>query len=182
MPELAVSDTGPALHLSEINSLAVMKEFDKIVISDLVNSELQKFGVMPVVEQALCGTLEVRRVKPSEITAQSRDLSCFMLHRADLSVAALAQRLTTGIVLTDDLELRKALESRGTLVVGSIGMLFRSLRSGKLCKDELRMILDRLFDGSTLYLSKGLKKHVIARLDALPDDRLLRKDKRSHQI
>lgn len=169
MLETAVSDTGPVLHLGEIDKIAELKQFDKVAVSDIVKAELRRHNIFDSVETILGNTLEVHKVKLSEITAQHNALSGYMLHRADLSVAALASRLTPDIVLTDDLELRKALESQGSTVVGSIGVLFRSFYNGPLSKDELRAILDQLFDDSTLYLSKGLKVHIFARLDALID-------------
>ncbi|MHB9126573.1 MAG: hypothetical protein ACYC4F_11600 [Armatimonadota bacterium] len=169
MPETAVSDTGPILHLGEIDRLDELKQFDKVAVSDVVRAELRRHGMFAAAETALSDILEVHRVRLREITAQRGALSGFMLHRADLSVAALASRLASDVVLTDDLELRKALESHGALVVGSIGVLFRSFRNGHLSKDELRAVLESLFDDSTLYLSKGLKAYVCARLDALED-------------
>jgi len=167
MPESAVSDTGPILHLSEVDCLSALKLFHRIFISDSVRSELRRHSVCANAEILLAGILETHRVRPIEIDAQFEELSGFLLHRADLSVAALAKRIAPDVVLTDDLELRKALEARGKLVVGSIGVLFRSFHNRQLTKDQLRMILEQLFDDSTLYLTKALKKHVLARLDEL---------------
>lgn len=162
-----MSDTGPILHLGEIDSLVELRQFGKVVISDTVQTELSKHDVIDAIKMVLSDTLEIHRIKPSEINVQRAVLSGFMLHNADLSIAALASSLCPDVVLTDDLELRKALESRGSTVVGSIGILFRSFSSGRLNKDELRILLEHLLDDSTLYLSQGIKRHVFNRLDAL---------------
>lgn len=167
MPETAVSDTGPIIHLNEIEAMAELSQFEKIIISDVVRMELQRHNILAIAEQLLSDIFEVHKVGFNEIAAERIALFNFKLHHADLSVTALTSRLLPDMVLTDDLALRKALQSRECLVVGSIGILFLSFRNGRLSKDELCDVLERLFDDSSLYLSQGLKKFVLARLNSL---------------
>lgn len=94
-------------------------------------------------------------------------MSKFKVHKTDLAVAALSVRLSPDVVLTDDLELRKGLEAQSFTVVGSIGILVRAFKAGRLTKAELRNSFDRLFDGSTLYLSKGFAVYVREFLDGM---------------
>jgi predicted nucleic acid-binding protein len=111
----------------------------------------------------------VERVSKQEIDEQKRILSGFKIHQSDLSVAVLAHRILPEVVLIDELELRKGLETQGYTVVGSLGILFRAFKHGRLTKSELRVSIDQLFNDDTIYLSKGLRNHVYKMLDELVD-------------
>jgi predicted nucleic acid-binding protein len=165
--ETAVADTGPLLHLAEIGQESQLTMFGLVTISDQVKVELKRRGVFDRIAAIPGDHLMVESVTQSELDAQRVALSRFKVHQADLSVAALAARLTPEVVLTDDLELRRGLEARGHSVVGSVGVLVRAFEAGRLAKAELQAYLDQLFDGSTLYLSKGFRIYVRKLLDSL---------------
>lgn len=169
MSETAVSNTGPPLHLSEIGQESQLTVFDRVTISEQVREELTRRGVFNRVAAALGDCLTVESVTQAELDAQRTALSGFKVHQTDLSVAALAARFASDVVLTDDLELRKGLEAQGCTVIGSIGVLLRAFRIGRFTKAELQAHLDQLFDGRTLYLSTGFRAHVRKLLDHLPD-------------
>jgi len=167
--ETAVSNTGPPLHLAEIGQESQLSLFAQVSISEQVQEELARHGAFDDVAVALSNSLRVETVTEPELDAQRAALSAFKVHQADLSVAALAARLSPDVVLTDDLELRKGLEAQGHTVVGSVGVLIRAFKAGRFTKVELQTYLDQLFDGSTLYLSKGFRAHVRKLLDSLPE-------------
>lgn len=167
MNETVVADTGPPLHLAEIGQESQLTIFGLVIISKQIKAELKRRGVFDRVRAALGDRLVVESVTQQELDAQRVALSNFKVHQADLSVAVLAARLTPEVVLTDDLELRRGLEARGYLVVGSVGVLIRAFKAGHLTKAELQAYLDQLFDGSTLYLSKGLRTYIYKLLDGL---------------
>ena len=160
MNELAVSDTGPPLHLTRIGQETHLALFRSVIITGQVEAELAAWNALDAVVAALPGRLRVEAVSPSEIDAARRSLQRFKLHEPDLSVAALAASTQPDLVLTDELELRKALEARGHLVVGSVGILVRAFKVGRLSRVGLGAALDDLLDGSGLYLSKAFRVHV----------------------
>lgn len=143
--------------------------FERVAISDQVKAELTRRGVFDRLAAALGSSLVVENLAEPELDAQQVALSAFKAHRADLSIAALAARLSPDVVLTDDLELRKGLEAQGCTVVGSVGALVRAFKAGRFTQAELYAHLEQLFDGSTLYLSKGFRAHVRNFLDSLTD-------------
>lgn len=163
----AVADTGPPLHLAEAGQIRHLRMFDIVTMPSGVEAELKKKGVLPQVKKALGKKLKVEGVAESAVADVSRRLSAFRLQDADLQVAALATVSSSSAVLTDDLQLRKALEQSGHLVVGSIGILIRSYRDGKLTRVALERGLSRIFDDSSLYLSRAFKRHVLSLLDQL---------------
>lgn len=162
------------LHLAEIGELKCFDLFDEVTISEEVRSELAEHGSWETSSDSPFACLQIRKVTIQEINEQAKKLSAFTVHRADLSVAALAARLKPDVVLTDDLRLRRGLESQGYQVVGSVGVLIRAFRVNRLSKSELLIRLDNLLDGSSLYTSKAFRSLVRASLDSL--------EEQSHEI
>lgn len=157
MPDIAVSDTGPILHLAEIGAVHQLGLFRVVIISEQVRAELAELGAWESGPNALSDCISVQRVSSQEISYQAKHLSMFTVHRTDLSVAALAARTDCDVVLTDDLLLRRGLESQGHQVVGSVGVLIRAFRMKQLAKSELLCSIDQLLDGSSLYTSKAFR-------------------------
>lgn len=146
-----------------------MSLFGRVMISEQIQMELRRHGVFDRVAATLGDRFVVERVTQPELDAQQAALSGFKVHQVDLSVAALAARILPDVVLTDDLELRKGLETQGHTVVGSVGVLVRGFKAGRFTKAELQAHLDLLFNDSTLYLSKGFRVYVRKLLDNLID-------------
>jgi predicted nucleic acid-binding protein len=158
--EKCVADTGPLLHLAEIDRLRYLNCVGAIVISSQVRAELRRHFVRDRVLELFAGLVRVERVTLSEIAAQRGRLQGFGLHKADLSTVALAEKMKPNFVLTDDLQLRKALETQGHKVVGSVGVVVRAFTFGIIDKAELQTIIDELLDGSSLYTSRSFRRHV----------------------
>jgi predicted nucleic acid-binding protein len=167
MNESAVADTGPFLHLVGIDHESHFCIFRKVYISEQIKSELENYNVFDKMTKILGNSIVIERVYRQEINEQKRILSGFKIHQSDLSVAVLARKLLPEIVLTDDLELRKGLETQGHMVVGSIGILIRAFKQGRLTKSELSICFDKLFNDESIYLSKGLRNYVYKLLDNL---------------
>lgn len=165
--ETAVSDTGPPLHLSEISEENLLKLFKSVTIPREVMTELTRYGVFDKVQIALNGILVIEQATQAELNKQRNAMLNFKVHAADLSVAALAARLLPDLVLTDDLALRKGLEAQDHTVVGSVGILVRAFKAGQLERSELLDCFNKLFDGSTLYLSKGFAVYIRKLLDSI---------------
>jgi predicted nucleic acid-binding protein len=88
---------------------------------------------------------------------------------ADAQVFAVARdRSFQVIALTDDLALRKLLEREGATVVGSIGLLIRGYRDGRLTRDALDKCIDDLLGKSTLHLSRAFRSYVRQLVEELP--------------
>lgn len=169
VPE-TLSDTGPILHLQEIGRLPFLTTVSPLNIPELVQVELGFYqihpadlaraglevSVIPVVESAwkeiLFLTPELSRIQPA-------DAQVFVVARSHSF-----QVLT----LTDDLTLRKLLEQEGTTVVGTVGLLIKAYREGKVDRDALERCVDDLFDRSTLHLSRGFRAYVRQLVRELP--------------
>lgn len=167
VPERGVSDTGPILHLAEIDRVDCLSCAEVIFITSQVRAELRQHVVCDTVFESSHDLIQIERVALAEIGKQRVQLQGFRLHTADLSVAALAERLKPDVVLTDDLQLRKALETQGHTVVGSVGVMVRAFTRGIINKSELQTSIDESFDGSSLYTSRAFREHVHNILDSI---------------
>jgi len=163
----AITDTGPILHLHEIGSLAVFRQFASgLAVPDRVAVELQARG-LSMADISAAGVAAIRLEPYSVDPAFQREASG--LQAADLEVAAIACDFSfSRLVLTDDLALRRWLERRGNVVVGSVGLLLRACHLGILDRHELEVGMDRLLS-SSLHLTSALRAYVRARVRDLGD-------------
>ena len=167
MNETAVADTGPLLHLAEIQQDALFTNFRKIVISSAIEAELVRYQVMGRLRSILPDQLHVIPVEVPPPAFCPQEINEFRHQPADVSVIRLACLIQPQLVLTDDLLLRRYLESKNYKVVGSIGILIRSFHLQQISKNDLYFYLDRLFDDSSLYFSRGFYAYVRTLLEHL---------------
>ncbi len=137
MSNITVSDTGPLLHLNEIGHVHLLTLFHETLITFQVETELNHYGVSQKIKKTLSEHIDIFHVGPYEIACKQNELFEFQLQTTDVSVAVLAARCNPDIVLTDDLELRKGLETMGFKVTGSVGILIRSYNMNWISKTEL---------------------------------------------
>ncbi len=156
----AITDTGPVLHLHEIRWLSALSVFDHLVMPELVAKELHSCGLDPnnlgVMGLNVAIVVIERTAWWPVISAASPTI-----HPADAQVFVLARlsQFKTP-VLTDDLALRRRLESQGATVVGSVGVLVRAYTTGYIKRDELEGAIDALLTTSTLHMSRAFRAYI----------------------
>lgn len=161
----AITDTGPPVHLCQISQCQLLGMFKSISLSEQVKKELELYGSWEELNKNKSIHINKESVSEDEIENEQLKWEKFCLQRADLSVLVIVHRLGDALALTDDLELRKAIESLDRTVVGSVGVLIRGYRTGKLKKDELCKCVDMLFNDSSLYLSSAFRARVLSMIE-----------------
>jgi predicted nucleic acid-binding protein len=159
VPE-TVSDTGPALHLQEIGQLALLSVAAPLILPDLVVAELEShsLGLAHLREAAVEFT--VFQVPTSEWREILQAIAP-QIQPADAQVFAVARaNRFQALALTDDLTLRRLLESHGAQVAGTVGILVRAYASGRISPLELRAAIDSLFTGSSLFISRAFRTYL----------------------
>ena len=157
-------DTRPALHLCEIDSESHLNVFEGIFVSRQIVSELQQKEVWVTISEELTERLYVETVDDAECYIE-RKAHTGRLSHADLSIAVLARRFNGHVVLTDDLELRQSLEKTRSDVVGTIGILVRACRIGRISKPDLYSRLNALMNDSSMFFSRALYARVLEMLE-----------------
>jgi predicted nucleic acid-binding protein len=164
----AVSDTGPILHLSEVQALPCLQLFAQIYLPSLVAAELSYFQLDPI-NLGITTKIAVVPVEQQQRTHILQSLPPPPLHLADAEVFALGDDPAfPNLVLTDDMALRQHLEQHGVLVVGSVGILVRAYHQNLVSRKDLQNFIDALFQKSTLHASPAFRAFIQNLLTHLP--------------
>ena len=128
MESSAVADTGPILHLAEIDSLNALDIFSKIFIPDEVHSELRKKEVaIP------------KKIKVVQLKKEFKDKVKILTNQYDLDpgeseAISLFLQEKMNYFLTDDLGARQVAKEFNIEVHGTAGIILRSFREGIIDK------------------------------------------------
>ncbi|GIV80187.1 MAG: hypothetical protein KatS3mg050_4581 [Litorilinea sp.] len=157
----AVCDSGPLTHLWQIKMWPVFGTFETLHVAEQVSLEVSgHLDLDRMTDLASCA-LHIHAVSEQEVELTQRTFPLeVVLQYPDWATLTLARRLTPDLVLTDDLDLRRALEAQGQVPMGSVGLLLRAYKAGLLNTDALNRAIDALFVHSTLYLSPVFKSYV----------------------
>ena len=148
MPE-AVSDTGPILHLHEIGRLPLLGTLSPLQIPELVGTELDFYRIGPAELERAGIELTVVPIAEPEWKKILLTPGFSRIQAADAQVFAVARSHSFRVlVLTDDLALRRLLEGEGATVAGTLGLLIRTYRAGRLTRGALEGCVDDLLERS----------------------------------
>ncbi|MFZ4860283.1 MAG: DUF3368 domain-containing protein [Desulfuromonadaceae bacterium] len=162
----AVVDTGPLLHLYEIDNLEMITAvFSTIHLPESVVREINNEPILQFIRKNTV-QITVNSVSEPDLFATKEKYSLFQLHLADLAVLTLLGIIDDALGVTDDLALRRAIESNGRTVVGTIGILFRAYKQGIIDKLRLSTLINMVFDDSTLYLNSAFMSRVLGMVDS----------------
>lgn len=163
----AVFDTGPLIHLHEIDRLElVITVFNKLHLPEQVKREIHNEAIIQFMQQnSTC--VSIHSVNEPELFATKEAYSGFQLHLADLAVLSLLPKIMNAVAVTDDLSLRRAVESCGKTAVGTIGILLNGYKQGVIDKSQLIKLIDLTFTDSSLYLNSAFKTRVLSIVETL---------------
>jgi predicted nucleic acid-binding protein len=150
----AVSDTGPLIHLAEIDSLELLSAFDTLLIPETVYEELERGGVPDRISD-----LSYELVEADEDRVEFEELSAG--ERAALAVT----EEHAYVLLTDDLAAWEAASDAGVEVHGSIGVIALSYARGLLDRDEAASLMRALQRETSLFVTEAVVERGIRMLD-----------------
>ena len=161
--EAAVADSGPIIHLYEIGRPALLSVFTQIYVADAVWRETVASGRVPETEFAQFSS--VRQTVTAEEVDRVRAIAADdKLHTGELETIALCQQINVLTLLTDDLSARSASVRLGIRPVGSLGVVVRAARNRMIGVDEAEHCILRLFDLSSLFVTRAIVDFAIAEL------------------
>ena len=162
----AVSNTGPILHLLEVDAVRALRICAAIRIPPEVHKELAKRGLERQVQK-------IRDIRVVPLHAKSKDTAkLFCEHEyLDLGEAeAIALSIQEGInvFLTDDLEAREAAKRYGREVHGTVGILLRAYRRKLMDKKTAIQKIRDIHEKSSLFITKDLIQYIITEVERSP--------------
>ena len=151
----AVFDTGPFIHLNEIESLHVLKLFKSIVIVDEVFNELNKNAALHTKIKNL------RNIKLLRLNPKNKDISGLMAGKYNINLAesssiSLAMQERADVFITDDLDARTTAKNLNMEVHGTVGVLVRAFREGFISKETAVIKIKELYEKSSLFITKDV--------------------------
>ena len=152
----AVSDTGPILHLHEINAIKAMDLFS-IYVPEEVSEEMIKL------RKKRFGILLMLKPKYKDISKLIAIENFIDIAESQAIALALQERIK--LFFTDDLEARNIGKRYGLEVHGTLGILLRSFREGIFKKDEAIRNVIALYENSSLFITSDLVKWTIDRIN-----------------
>lgn len=147
---MIVSNTGPLIHLAKIGKLNLLKElFGKILIPKVVKIEVVDRGK----EEGAPDAFLIENEMVEGWIAVEEDVSDNVKEIAEKAgidmgeiVAIMLAKKKGCSILIDDLAARRFAAGLGLEVVGSVGVLIRAARTGKISKDGALESLEKLGD------------------------------------
>jgi predicted nucleic acid-binding protein len=156
----AVLDSGPLIHLAELDALDVVCDFSSLFIPEAVRDEVSWHQ-----PGALLHSFNLHVISaPSPHTTMSILARTLSLDRGELEALSLMELYPQAIFLTDDSAARVAAEQRGFKVHGTIGILIRAVRKGHRTGPEVIDILRSLPQRSTLHIKPSLLNEILSSL------------------
>jgi predicted nucleic acid-binding protein len=155
MNVVVVADTGPLLHLHEIDAAHLLGHFGTIHVTPTVLTELERhapgcFGNMPDwwVPSA-----------PSSAAQElgSRWIDSGLLDSGEAEALAFAQEIHADCFITDDSAARTLGESLGIQVRGTLGIVIHAAATGQMDRAEAESKLSDLEHRSTLWMSARVR-------------------------
>ncbi|ODS38982.1 MAG: hypothetical protein A7316_06535 [Candidatus Altiarchaeales archaeon WOR_SM1_86-2] len=138
---IAVSDSSPLINLAKVNKLSLIREFfDMVFIPDAVYDEV----VIQGADQS--GAVEIDTAEWIKTkTIKNLGLKNFLrifLDVGESEAIVLAEEIKPEVILIDDLAARIVAKGQGMKVMGTLGILERAYKTGRI--DDLRNVVDDL--------------------------------------
>jgi predicted nucleic acid-binding protein len=164
----SVADAGPLIHLTEIGCLYLLAIFDALHVPDAVWRETVGSGRVP--EDALLGlgTIQRHTLPRTKLMRFTRANGLEAIHDGERESLCVCQQIGVSVLLTDDLAVREASKRLRLTPVGSLGIVARAYRMGRLSLAEAERKMEALYDVSTLYVTRTIVHLAIEELHRHP--------------
>jgi len=160
----ACCNSGPFIHLAQINLLHIFSLFPHIYTTPQVIVDISKGSEPGIKNIPFWKNLKVKRVNRKEIDKIKRAVSKFKLDDTEASVISLCEKLKVQLFLTDDLDAREAGMELGLDVHGSVGIIVKAYRLGLITFKDAEKGINDLYDESSLFVTKGIVIKAIRKL------------------
>ncbi len=157
MPETAVSNTGPIIHLLEINQIQLLNSFEQVFIPKKVLDEAGNIH-LPI------KNIKVIIPNENEVYETKKELSNFKLHEGELHSLYFACKLKH-LFLTDDLEAREAATFLNVKVHGTLGVIVLAYKKQLIDKEQAKKAIQQLYWHSSLFLTPFIVKEALRLLE-----------------
>jgi predicted nucleic acid-binding protein len=157
-----VCDSGPIIHLDELNCLHLLEDFQEVLIPDAVQKEIKRYRPLSL------SKLNVPLVfSPGNIPDNARLITLwrvFSLDVGEIEALSLMEKNPQALLLTDDASARMVAEQMGFKVHGTIGILVRAIRRGQTEAKEVLGVLKEIPSKTTLHIKRSLLDEIVIKI------------------
>lgn len=159
---VAVTDSGPLIHLNEVGALDALKIFGTLFVAPEVKNEVRSL--------AETVAKKTGNVAFFELSGASKDFTRIVSENYSLDLGeaesiALCRQEGASLFLTDDLNARTTAKSLGLEVHGTVGVLLRAMRGKKIPKQRAIECVKNLHRKSTLYITRDLIEYALEEME-----------------
>lgn len=159
----AVFDTGPFIHLHEIDFLKALKLFKKIFIVEEVLNEIKNNKIL------ISNIKKTKSIKLVNLNSTFKDSAKFIAESYYLDLTE-AQSISLALqekasFFTDDLDARNAAKDFNLEVHGTVGIILRAYRNGVITKNIAVNKVKELYSNSSLFITKDLVDWIIEQIN-----------------
>ena len=158
-----ICDAGSLIHLDELDCLDLLADFAAVWVPEQVWREVDVHRPEALSNPAV----EFRRV--SDRTPAGALLRTVVrtlgLHRGEEAALCCMIDHPAALLLTDDAAARVAARSLGYRAHGTVGVLLRSIRTGRRLRTDVVRILRSVPEISSLHIRRDLLKEIIEQVD-----------------
>jgi len=157
-----VCDSGPIIHLDELDCLHLLEEFQQVLIPDAVRKEIERHRPLSLSKLGINFILS-----PGDVPKDPHLFTLchlFALDAGEMEALSLMERNPQALFLTDDASARMVAEQMGFKVHGTIGIIIRSIRRGQMEVEKVLDILQKMPFKSSLYMKSSLLNEIIQKI------------------
>ncbi|MCB0126402.1 MAG: hypothetical protein KDE58_29295 [Caldilineaceae bacterium] len=151
-----VADAGPLIHLAEIKQITLLEIFDAIHIPDAVWQETVGQKRISVTDLQVLPNTYRHTFSDHDVADFIRNHHLTHLHTGERACLYLCQKINVFTLLTDDLSVRAAVKQRNWQPVGSLGIIVRAYKVGKISLPDAVQYLNQLYEASTLFVTRAI--------------------------
>lgn len=157
----AVCDTGPLIHLAELDCLDALTDFREILVSPTVREEVEHHRPGALAAPSLSGLI-VTPARPAISDALAALCRSFALARGEIEALGFMEANPKALFLTDDAAARIVAAQKGYRVHGTIGLLLRSVRKNRRSARDVLLLLEGIPTRSTLHIRPSLLEEILS--------------------
>jgi predicted nucleic acid-binding protein len=157
----AVADTGPLIHLAEVGCLPLLSIFDELHIPEGVWREADR--PTTIREELKFAKRHVLQLE--EVERFTVDHGLEQLQEGERESLLLCSQLAVAVLLTDDLAVRRTAHTLGLTPVGSLGIIARAHRMGRITREAAARHMRDLYAVSSLFVTQTIVDLAIERLE-----------------
>ncbi len=155
MASKVVSNTGPILHLTEVDLIKALFVFKDVFIPEEVKNELVRNKIN------VPKRIRLVNIKPKFKDIAEILVNKFSLHLGEAQSIALSLQERADYFLTDDLDARTIANLHGIEAHGTVGIILRAFREKIINKETAIKKVHELYTISSLFITKDIVNQII---------------------